>query len=67
MLYFFSFLLGVGILFLLINSTKEINYTQLPHNNGRISKFEFEGHSYVGWTCNLGSGLVHDPDCICKK
>jgi hypothetical protein len=34
---------------------------------GLASKIEFQGHSYVVWSINLGGGIVHDPDCKCKK
>ncbi len=34
---------------------------------GHASKIEFQGHSYVVWSVNLGGGIVHDPDCKCRK
>jgi hypothetical protein len=43
------------------------NLARMPHSNGSMTKLEFQGHSYVGWSCNLGSGLVHDPDCQCHN
>jgi hypothetical protein len=34
---------------------------------GQASKIEFQGHTYVVWSVNLGGGIVHDPDCKCRK
>ena len=58
-------MIGVVVFLLWINSNSESHYTQLQNHKGKIAKFEFDGHSYIGWTCNLGAGLVHDPDCKC--
>ena len=32
----------------------------------RISKVEFEGHTYIVLE-DYGSGLLHDPDCKCQN
>lgn len=34
---------------------------------GHTSKIEFQGHTYVVWSVNMGGGIVHDPDCICNN
>ncbi len=38
----------------------------LPSSNGLMDKLEYGDHTYIGWTCNLGCTMVHDPDCKCK-
>jgi len=34
---------------------------------GKTSKVEYKGHSYVVWAINSGGGIVHDPDCRCQN
>lgn len=47
----------------------KINYKPDPNlqkvEQGKASKIEYQGHSYVVWSINLGGGIVHDPDCKC--
>lgn len=45
---------------------KDSNLEKLPYSNGRMTKLEYQGHSYVAWAVNFGGGLVHDPDCSCR-
>ncbi len=33
---------------------------------GQTSKIEFQGHTYIVWSVNMGGGIIHDPDCKCK-
>lgn len=43
------------------------NFTKTPDHFSVMCKVNYQGHTYVGWTCNLGSGLIHDPDCKCRN
>lgn len=67
--YVFAVFLLLAVLRYLYSksSKKDPNLVELPYGNGSMTKVEYQGHSYICWTCNLSSELIHDPDCICKK
>ena len=31
------------------------------------SRTEFLGHTYIVWEGTYAGGMVHDPDCVCRK
>lgn len=70
---FFLSMIGAGMVIVVLVFTilapykKDSRLVSLPNNNGKMTKLEYDGHSYIGWSCNLGGGLVHDPDCLCQK
>lgn len=41
----------------------------LPEAQARVSRFHCAGHQYITfhWTTAAGKGVVHDPDCPCRK
>ena len=45
--------------------------SEVQHPDGfyKITKIEFEGHSYVTYHNSVGvvQGFTHDPDCKCIK
>lgn len=58
------------ILSLFIKKHDEYNdpyLKKLSYRNGFVTKIEYEDHTYVCWSCNLGSSMVHDPECKCRK
>lgn len=66
--WFCMLIIGLMIFSILTScENNEKKYHVLPHNNGKIARLEYENHTYIGWTCNFGAGLVHDPDCKCSK
>lgn len=49
------------------SAKQEKLHENISHNRGKITTFEYRGHSYIAWSINSGGGLVHDPDCKCKE
>ncbi len=70
MKYVFGWIFAMLIFFVcalnLAKEDKDKNLEDLKYNHGRMTKIEYQNHSYIGWSCNLGCGIVHDPDCKCK-
>ncbi len=68
--YFIPFIIFIILIVFIPTSNQECfkkNYEQVSDNRGQITTIEYKGHSYTGWTCNMGCSLTHDPDCKCKK
>lgn len=68
-IFFFSlsFLLFALALVYYSSVQKDPHLVRTEYNNGKMTKLIYDGHSYVGWSCNFGAGLVHDPDCKCRS
>ena len=66
---YFIIILAACLLIFVAQNKKECDphLKRLEHSNGRISKIEFEGHTYIIWGVNMGGGIVHDPDCQCGR
>ncbi len=57
------FLLSIMIIFSIKSEDKEI----IKLKYGRISKVEFEDHSYLVWQKNWSDCILHDQNCKCLK
>lgn len=69
MIYFLpSIIFFLGILLVATsNKTHEKDVNLEKTTQGQMSKNTYQGHTYVVWSINFGGGIVHDPDCECRK
>lgn len=65
MYYFIIVPTLISFLFVYFVKTYEKTYTKLEH--GCIATQEYNGHTYICYTINMGAGIVHDPNCKCQK
>lgn len=40
---------------------------RLNNIDDALNKAEFEGHSYIIYKGSQKGGIIHDPDCPCRK
>ena len=67
-------ILAVIAVCLALTSCKEQPYTHEDWQKekdreaaSRITKFNYEGHSYLLYQYGYGRGICHDENCECKK
>lgn len=66
----FIIFLSIILFFSSLGLTKKIDSEDKNLQNveqGKMSKVTYKGHTYVVWSLTCSGGLVHDPDCGCKR
>jgi hypothetical protein len=48
-----------------LSNPRDVDIVKLKY--GRISKVEFEDHSYLVWQQNMSDCIIHDQNCKCLK
>lgn len=63
------FIIGITTFFFSIfyMYEEDPNLIKLNHMNGKMTKLEYDNHTYIGWACNCGCSMVHDPNCKCRQ
>lgn len=64
-LFLMPFVILIAGLSLALCVKKDENLQEVEQ--GKASKINYQGHSYVVWSINFGGGIVHDPDCECNN
>ena len=67
MIYFIMMLMPILICILTSTSSCSNDTNLKKVEQGHMSIVTYKKHTYVVWSINAGGGIVHDPDCICKK